>query len=456
MSNIKKIESLDDKTLIEFDLNYHEEGYEKSVYFNPDRKYVIYFYKKMDENKKKKLTDIVTEYRPLIFCDTSFENNIKQLFRWPEHIVKFDERFGIVVPFYEKNFYFSEPFQNKAIEKNGFWFSTGKNLNKFVPSADKGSLLGFIIVCLNMTRALKRMHNARIIHSTLSYNSTLIDPQKGESYILDVENLVFPNTYPLTEVEPIDCLAPELISEIINSKDNFSNIYPKISSDLHSLAVLIYLYLFHRHPLYGSKICDIDKKENLFQQFSKNPVFIEHPSDISNRINILDVESCYLPWLNTDKLPYTIMGKYLEKLFDRAFIDGLTNPEKRPTAKEWEKALIQTLDLMVPCSNPNCSQKWFVFYKMPLKCPYCETSISGKIPILSYENDKRNRLIVFNNLFLHNWHTKKDYYPSEITPQSEREKVGCFRFFDNQWYFTNINLHNLSILIKIIKKYTPF
>ena len=31
-------------------------------------------------------------------------------------------------------------------------------------------------------------------------------------------------------------------------------------------------------------------------------------------------------------------------MFDRAFIDGLHNPMNRPTANEWEEALLKTTD----------------------------------------------------------------------------------------------------------------
>ena len=42
-----------------------------------------------------------------------------------------------------------------------------------------------------------------------------------------------------------------------------------------------------------------------------------------------------------EKIPYTIMGPYLTPLFERAFIDGLHDATKRPTADEWESARLK-------------------------------------------------------------------------------------------------------------------
>lgn len=68
-----------------------------------------------------------------------------------------------------------------------------------------------------------------------------------------------------------------------------------------------------------------------------------------------------LPQGDPTKMPYTICGPYLKKLFDRAFIDGLHNPSVRPSAAEWEDALVKTCDLVQPCQNLNCEAHWYVF-----------------------------------------------------------------------------------------------
>lgn len=91
-------------------------------------------------------------------------------------------------------------------------------------------------------------------------------------------------------------------------------------------------------------------------------LFIEHPTDRSNAVKVHQVLSFSLPWADPQKIPNTIVGPYLKLFFDRAFIDGVHDPSKRPTSDKWESALVKTRDLIQPCQNRDCDQKWYVFY----------------------------------------------------------------------------------------------
>ena len=103
-------------------------------------------------------------------------------------------------------------------------------------------------------------------------------------------------------------------------------------------------------------------------------LFVEHPTDRSNRIRLEDQREENRKWSDTDKVPYTVLGPYLAPLVERAFIAGLHAPAERPTAGEWEDALIRTVDLLVPCANAQCEQKWFVLRSTPGQhCPFCGT-----------------------------------------------------------------------------------
>ena len=113
-------------------------------------------------------------------------------------------------------------------------------------------------------------------------------------------------------------------------------------------------------------------------------LFAEHPSDPSNRFKLANAKKSELPWKDTAKLPYTLSGPYLSKLFERAFIEGLHHPETRPTADEWEHELIKTVDLIQPCLNQHCEQRWYVFANTTRPvCPFCGTPFKGKLPVLT-------------------------------------------------------------------------
>ncbi len=66
--------------------------------------------------------------------------------------------------------------------------------------------------------------------------------------------------------------------------------------------------------------------------------------------------------------PMSIHPKAVQKLFERAFIDGRDHPEKRPSAYEWHQALEAYEKELIPCQS-----KPEHFYRKGLKaCPWCE------------------------------------------------------------------------------------
>ena len=153
-----------------------------------------------------------------------------------------------------------------------------------------------------------------------------------------------------------------------------------------------------------------------------------------------------------EKVPYTLTGCYLTPLFERAFIDGLHQPYLRPSADEWEHALVKTVDLIQPCVNPDCEQKWYVFANStkPI-CPFCQTPFVGQLPVLNLYSASQEgrflpdnqRLMVYNNQSLYQWHSNKLLFPNErLTPEQKR-RVGYFVFHQQQWYLVNEALPDL-------------
>jgi hypothetical protein len=155
------------------------------------------------------------------------------------------------------------------------------------------------------------------------------------------------------------------------------------------------------------------------------------------------------------KLPYTVTGPYLKTLFDQAFISGLHNPNLRPNADSWEQALLKTTDLMQPCSNKNCNQKWFVFDNTTSpKCPFCGTHVKGSLPILDlyYEQKptvwipENHRLMVYNNQYLFQWHVNRHIVRNEKLTAEQKIPVGYFTFHNNKWVMVNQKLTSLKDL----------
>ena len=92
----------------------------------------------------------------------------------------------------------------------------------------------------------------------------------------------------------------------------------------------MYMYLLYRHPLRGAKVHDLDADKDEVASMGEKALFVEHPTDKSNRPKLNQVKPTHLPWADVAKIPYTVCGPYLKALFDKAFIDGLHNPALRP------------------------------------------------------------------------------------------------------------------------------
>ncbi|MDE8744261.1 lipopolysaccharide kinase InaA family protein [Pectobacterium polaris] len=437
-------------------------GSMKDVYFSPDKTYVVAFYKKpQNEQAKERIAMITGRYRQSIF-EQAGGDYWRDLFCWPTSVVEHQGRIGIVVPTYHSHFFFKYGSKNddflgiKGREKEGKWFASANNQNKFLDPRERGNLLNYLKVCLLLTRAVRRMHAAGLCHSDLSYKNVLVDPEAGHACVIDIDGLVVPGKYPPDVVGTPDFIAPEVVKTTHLVKEDANRILPSISTDRHALSVLIYMYLFYRHPLRGGKIHDMDdemRDESL--SMGEKALFIEHPTDRSNAVKLSQVSPSSLPWADTDKIPYTVLGPYLTPLFEKAFITGLHEPTKRPTADEWETALVKTVDLIQPCQNAACEQKWYVFSgKTQPSCPYCGTPYKGKLPILnlyssrttgSYRPDD-HRLMVWNGQSLYAWHVNRLIAPNERTTPEQKKRVGYFVFHNDQWWLVNEGIEELMSL----------
>ncbi|MFJ5365081.1 helix-hairpin-helix domain-containing protein [Pectobacterium punjabense] len=437
-------------------------GSMKDVYFSPDKTYVVAFYKKpQNEQAKERIAMITGRYRQSIFEQAGGEY-WQDLFCWPTSVVEHEGRIGIVVPTYHSHFFFKYGSKNndflgiKGREKEGKWFASANNQNKFLDPRERGNLLNYLKVCLLLTRAVRRMHAAGLCHSDLSYKNVLVDPEAGHACVIDIDGLVVPGKYPPDVVGTPDFIAPEVVKTTHLAKEDANRILPSISTDRHALAVLNYMYLFYRHPLRGGKIHDMDDEmQDEALSMGERALFIEHPTDRSNAVKLSQVSPSSLPWADTDKIPYTILGPYLTPLFEKAFITGLHEPTQRPTADEWETALVKTVDLIQPCQNSACEQEWYVFSgKTQPSCPYCGTPYKGKLPILNLYSSRKtgsyrpddHRLMVWNGQSLYAWHVNRLIAPNERTTPEQKKRVGYFVFHNDQWWLVNEGIEELMSL----------
>ena len=466
MANIIRITATDG-TPVEYVDTIIGAGGMKDVYFSPDKSYVVAFFRdKQDYNAKERLKDLTGKYREGIFNQAGGEY-WKDLFCWPTKMLEHNGKLGLVCPTYPKHFFFATGSINndflgiKGKEKEGKWFASAKNQNMYLAPQERGDWFKYFQILLNISRAVRRMHAAGLSHSDLSYKNVLIDPTSGKATIIDIDGLVVPGKYAPDVLVTPDFMAPEVIATKHLKITDPNRHLPQKTTDRFALAVLIYMYLLYRHPLRGGKVHDLDPAIDEDLSMGAKALFVEHPTDASNRVKVKDLKPSQKPQADPTQIPYTVCGPYLKKMFDRAFIDGLHNPQERPTADDWEQALLKTVDLMQPCQNPNCWHKWFVFDNSAKpKCPFCGTPYKGQLPVLNLYSLRKGefklddyRLMVYHNQYLFRWHVNRNISPNEKLSAEMKKPVGYFVFHNNKWLFINQLLTELEDLTE--KKKIP-
>lgn len=459
MSNIITLTATNGETILFID-EIKAQGGMKDVMFAPDKRYVVAFYRgETDPATRERLEMITGPYRERIFSQEGGDY-LQKLYCWPTAVVEYRGRLGVVVPFYRDCFFFAHGSRNhdmlaiRGKEKDGKWFASANNRSKFLDPRELGDWMMHLKICIMLARAVRRMHMAGLSHSDLGYKNCLIDPTSGQACLIDIDGLVVPGKHPPTVVGTPDFIAPEVVATAHLDKNDPARKLPSRSTDLHALAVLIYMYLLYRHPLRGDKIHDPhDSRRDEETGMGEQALFIEHPTDTSNRINPAHVKAGELPWKDTDKTPYTLCGPYIARLFERAFIDGLHHPAARPTADEWEHALVKTADLLQPCINPHCEQKWYAFdNSLQPRCPFCGTPHGGKLPVLnlysaapdgSYHTDN-HRIMVYSGQSRYQWHADNRIFPNEKLQAADARRAGYFVQHAGDWWLVNENLPDLT------------
>lgn len=425
----KLIAELADGTKIPYLPDIIGEGSEGIVHLTADRKSVIKFYKDVKDSKdperRERIHNIVERYNPT--RDEKAGDYWKKLYCWPDGLV-LKPTLGARVPVYPKKF-----FTRDGIEKKLSWFVNPKS-RSLLPADERGTWLGHLQMAITMARSTRRLHSAGLAHSDLSYNNFLGDPLTGATVMIDVDGLVVPGLHPPKIAGTPGLIAPEVIMGIGE---------PSIRTDLHALAVLIYQTLLFRHPLRGPKVSStISAEEDERLSMGEKALFIENPTDGSNRPqNLVTGFEC--------------LGPYLSEVISQSFIHSLHTPDSRPTALDWESALVRTADLIYPCDNPKCEMKWFVLSKATdFSCPFCKQRMTmAAVPILQYYKEladkpgnfinEKQRLVVWHGLYLYKWHVYTNVWPGE---NSNRTPQGYFICHENNWY-----LHNLEMDLTVIE-----
>ncbi len=371
------------------------------------------------EERGRRIDTLINELNP-----TREDANWGELFTWPEkRIVQprvgFRMRFaGGMKPL--EHYYLPKAYARLKPEERG-WF------------------IGHIAAAIKLVSAASRLATKGLCYPDFSGKNVLIDPFDGRMVLLDCDSLTVPGKLPPTVEGTSSFRAPEIVTRAIP--------IPSVKTDRHALAVLLYYWLLRWHPLLGNKVYDADdpNRDDLLR-YGAQALYIEHPADTSNRAS-------------KQILKAFMLGPDMEKLFRRAFVDGLHNPDRRPAPFQWQEALYHAYDQLVPCATPTCG--WHSFVALPnsrLVCPMCQQPLKqiASLPFLyllphnrtndptDYATDvsKAHYIAGWQGKTLHQWHIRPDataiYADATRIPDTAPQAVFEYDTRTNQWYLNNL------------------
>ncbi|GAB2869152.1 hypothetical protein GCM10027074_41040 [Streptomyces deserti] len=192
-----------------------------------------------------------------------------------------------------------------------------------------------VMAALHTAEAYRALHAKGIAYRDINWGNIFFDPRTGDVLVCDNDNAVFEGET-AGVAGTMEFMAPELVRADRGAQ-------PGIQSDLHSLAVLLFLLLMNHHPLEGALALQIrcmDEKARK-KLYGTDPVFVYDPNDVRNRPVPAEQPTVVATW---NALP-----PMLQELFVETFTHGLKNPNRRVRETQWRDALSEALDTVCVC-----------------------------------------------------------------------------------------------------------
>jgi serine/threonine protein kinase len=374
-----------------------------------------------DAERLRRIDTLINELNP-----TRDDPYWASFFTWPEKRVT-KPGIGFRMPFIEglktlENYYLRKAYQRLRPEERG-WF------------------IGRVACAIKLTSAAHRLAAMGLCYPDFSGKNIMVDPFEGRAVLIDCDSLTVPGKLSAVVGGTCTFRAPELVTGKVA--------LPSVYTDRHALASILYHWLLLWDPLKGDKVFDTDPERDELLRYGEQALYIEHPTDQSNRAS----KQVYKA---------SMLGPELERLLRLAFVDGLHNPHARPQPYQWRDALYHIYDQLIPCATPRCDWRFFVVPRPSsatrLACPSCGEQIKAphSLPYISlfdhrrtsnpneYSMDKSRAHYVVGwpgrNLF--QWHTRPDvsaaYADPEHVPDTSPRAIFEFDQNANQWYLKNI------------------
>lgn len=218
----------------------------------------------------------------------------------------------------------------------------------------------YVKVAENIAAAVNNVHDSGHIIGDLNPNNFMLDVNTGRVMLVDTDSYHIKSKsgeiFPCTVVTP-EFIPPELQGKTFD-ENNARNMFNE-STDNFALAVIIFRLLMNGvHPF----SCVVTTKESMSNfQPVKNIQNGYCPYFTKSNINGKIAKTRYSPNIG-------ILPRDIQKLFERAFIEGQQSKSARPRADEWFYALDSLSQRLCKCTE-NPKHEYFIGLS---SCPWCK------------------------------------------------------------------------------------
>ena len=239
-------------------------------------------------------------------------------------------------------------------------------LSAVYPYPSKASVEQRLIVAENVCVVISEVHKAGYVFGDFNPNNIGVNMQTGNVAFFDTDTYhifdpVSKVTYRCRAGYP-GYVAPELLKRCEGYQDAYEQApLPTFTqeTDLFALAIHIFKLLMNGFSPYNG----IKEQDN-----------ISTPMPGTGDLPVKRDDYCFKPGNKPRAVavpPLITLPDEVAALFTQAFMEGRTNPEKRPTSVEWYHALKRYENVLVVCGKNKKHQ-----YKQGLSlCPWCEADV---------------------------------------------------------------------------------
>lgn len=266
--------------------------------------------------------------------------------------------------------------------------NTSRELDDIYSQINKASSVGIperIKILVSLCDVVDQLHARGQIVGDFNPSNIKVDDQYNV-YLLDADSFHFSSgksVYPCSVCAP-GYAAPEIVracrgDKYLDAYVRGTSTFTK-TSDYFALAVHIFRMLMNGcHPYTcrneitsGSPPAPLPQDVRI--ERGQTPFFVSVPGFTT---------PAWAPSINC-------LPEYIRRLFERAFVEGNTNPSVRPGPKEWKAALLQYQTELVRCS----ADSKHYFWNRLNKCPYCVASrATGQTVTPHTDNSKQTNSI---------------------------------------------------------------